>query len=103
MVKANISEIKNKLSHYIRLVKGGQEVEIVDRNTPVARIVGLDFSIDYGENNAFIQGAFEKGFVKIPAHAKKGSEFFTKEMVIKGQVEPLGVLSALIDERSEGR
>jgi prevent-host-death family protein len=41
MLRANITEIKNRLSHYLRLVKGGEEVEIIDRKTPLARIVGI--------------------------------------------------------------
>lgn len=41
MIRASISDAKNRLSHYIRLVRGGEEVEIRDRNTPVARLVHI--------------------------------------------------------------
>jgi len=36
MIRASVSETKNRLSHFIRLVRGGEEVEIMDRDTPVA-------------------------------------------------------------------
>lgn len=39
MIHVRISEVKNRLSHYLRLVRDGEKVEIMDRDTPVARIV----------------------------------------------------------------
>lgn len=39
MRTAKISELKAKLSAHIQFVKNGEEVLILDRNTPVARLV----------------------------------------------------------------
>ena len=39
MIRVGVSEAKNRLSHFIRLVRGREEVEIMDRQTPVLRIV----------------------------------------------------------------
>jgi prevent-host-death family protein len=39
MRTAKISELKAKLSAHIAYVKNGEEVLILDRNTPVARLV----------------------------------------------------------------
>ena len=39
MRTAKISELKAQLSAHIRYVKNGEEVLILDRNTPVARLV----------------------------------------------------------------
>jgi prevent-host-death family protein len=39
MKKVGVAELKAKLSEYLRAVKGGQEVTIVDRNQPVARVL----------------------------------------------------------------
>ncbi len=39
MRTAKISELKAKLSAHIQYVKSGEEVLILDRNTPVARLV----------------------------------------------------------------
>ncbi len=38
MNKATISQLKNHLSAYLRKVRGGQTILIVDRDEPVARI-----------------------------------------------------------------
>jgi prevent-host-death family protein len=39
MKQARIAELKAKLSEYLRAVRGGDEVLVLDRDTPVARIV----------------------------------------------------------------
>jgi prevent-host-death family protein len=39
MRAVNISELKAKLSAHIQLVRDGEEVLVLDRNKPVARIV----------------------------------------------------------------
>lgn len=36
---ANVRELKSRLSHYLRLVKAGESVEIAERGTPIGRIV----------------------------------------------------------------
>jgi len=41
MRTAKISELKAKLSAHIEFVKNGEEVLILDRNTPVARLVAV--------------------------------------------------------------
>ncbi len=49
MRTAKISELKAKLSAHIRYVKNGEEVLILDRNTPVARLVPARPAEEYGE------------------------------------------------------
>ncbi len=41
MKQVSITELKNKLSEYLRLVKKGETIEIVERNVPIARIEGV--------------------------------------------------------------
>ena len=41
MKTANIAELKNRLSDYLRLVENGETVEVAKRNVPFARIVPL--------------------------------------------------------------
>ena len=36
------SELKARLSHYGRVVREGGEVQVLDRGTPVARLLGLE-------------------------------------------------------------
>ena len=42
MKKIGIADLKAHLSEHIRYVRAGHEVTVLDRNTPVARIVPLD-------------------------------------------------------------
>jgi len=40
--RVKISELKNNLSKYLRHVRRGHTVEVLDRDTPVARIVPFE-------------------------------------------------------------
>ena len=42
MTQARISELKNSLSAYLRKVKSGESILVLDRNTPVARLVPIE-------------------------------------------------------------
>ncbi len=42
MMQAKISELKNSLSSYLRKVKSGESILVLDRNTPVARLVPVE-------------------------------------------------------------
>lgn len=39
MTRAGIADLKNNLSRYLAFVRGGGEVAVFDRETPIARIV----------------------------------------------------------------
>jgi len=39
--QVGVRELKNSLSRYLRLVKQGETVEVVERSVPVARIHGV--------------------------------------------------------------
>jgi antitoxin (DNA-binding transcriptional repressor) of toxin-antitoxin stability system len=49
MRTVKISELKAKLSAHIQYVKNGEEVLILDRNTPVARLIAVGPLDDYDE------------------------------------------------------
>lgn len=49
MRTVKISELKAKLSAHIEFVKNGEEVLILDRNKPVARLVSVGPMEDYDE------------------------------------------------------
>lgn len=42
MRSVNIAELKAKLSEYLRHVRSGHELTVLDRSTPVARLVPFD-------------------------------------------------------------
>jgi prevent-host-death family protein len=41
MKQVSVTQLKNQLSRYLRLVKRGECIEILERNTPIARLVGV--------------------------------------------------------------
>ncbi len=41
MRTVNVADLKNGLSKYLREVRGGEEILVKDRNTPIAKIVPL--------------------------------------------------------------
>ncbi len=41
MRRVSVTELKNSLSRYLRLVKQGETVEVLERSVPVARIHGV--------------------------------------------------------------
>jgi prevent-host-death family protein len=100
MIRASVSEAKNRLSHFIRLVRGGEVVEIMDRDTPVARIVHVSKSQGAEKEALWITEAERIGLVTPPSD-KKGfpRDFFDKEKMPAGKK----ILEALLEEREDGR
>ena len=41
MKQARIAELKNNLSRYVARVRAGETITVLDRNTPVARLVPI--------------------------------------------------------------
>ena len=52
MKRARISELKNSLSSYLREVKSGESILVLDRNTPVARLVPIESAPKVEEGRA---------------------------------------------------
>jgi prevent-host-death family protein len=80
MIKARISQLKNKLSYYLKRVQNGEELEILDRDRPVARIV------------------------RISGRERKGAASRLKEMEKEGLVQlGTGELSRLLLTKPPGK
>ncbi len=103
MIRANITEIKNRLSHYIRLVQGGEQIEILDRKTPLARIVGIAASHDAGKDASWVKRMQDLGVVKPPDIRKTESKFTSQKGIVTADGNVCGVLDALLEERDAGR
>ena len=100
MTRASVSEVKNRLSHFIRLVRGGEEIEIMDRGTPVARLVHVAKAGGTEKEPAWLTEAVRLGLITLGAN-REGfpPDFFDKSKMPSGK----GVLQALLEEREEGR
>lgn len=104
MIQVKISELKNRLSYYLRLVRGGEQVEILDRDTPLARIVHVSQTAAQSRETPWIKEVQQMGIVSFPQEKGFTSEFLTKDKsfpsVKKGRP---AVLEALLEERKTGR
>jgi prevent-host-death family protein len=97
MEQVNISTLKDKLSAYIRKVRAGETVLVMDRDQPVAQLMPVSRQETDDERVARL---IAQGVIR-PA---KGppldmDEFLRRRPVVRGA----GVLEALLEERREGR
>ncbi len=101
MIQVSISEIKNRLSYYLKLVRGGQEVEIMNRKTPVARLIHVSRAAPGKAEAPWVKEMEQLGILVSPD--KKGySDEFLAEKNLPAAGKP-GVLDALLEERETGR
>jgi antitoxin (DNA-binding transcriptional repressor) of toxin-antitoxin stability system len=102
MIQATISQVKNRLSHYLRLVRGGEEVQILDRKTPVARLLHVSQVASEGGRAPWIQEVIDMGIVTPPKGRGLAADALRRDR-IPGVRPGSGVLKALIEERESGR
>jgi prevent-host-death family protein len=95
MKTANVVQVKARLSEYLRQVKEGSEVVITERGIPVARIAPLapEEKRSTREERLIRSGAMR------PATAPRTPLGMPKS----GRNAGAAVLTALLDERAEGR
>ena len=95
MEKATISEIKNRLSAYLKKVKAGQSILILDRDQPVARLVRVEREQHPDDRLTRLEraGLIRRATQPVPIKALKVPVAKAKS----------GVLQALMEERREGR
>ena len=95
MEKATISEIKNHLSAYLKKVKAGQSILILDRDQPVARLerVERDEHPDDRLTRLERAGLIRRATRPVPIKTLKAPAPKAKA----------GVLQALVEDRREGR
>ncbi len=93
---ANIADIKNRLSYYLERVKRGETVLVMDRRTPVARIVplGSPAAMEPEERRAWLRNQVEAGVLR-PGHGEAVADIV--EFPPEGR--HVGASAALIRER----
>jgi prevent-host-death family protein len=95
MRTVNISELKNRLTKYLTLVRGGEEIVIHDRNLSVAKLV--PFSAEGGDDQELALVAAGKlrrpkarldvnALLKIPTGSVAGNKAI--QAMIAGRKEP---------------
>ena len=94
MKKAKISELKNRLSYYLRFVRRGQPVLVYDRDRIIARIDPVSGA---GAVSAGDEESGQLSHLRPPSAALPGDW-------LKGRVRVSGdVVGALLAEREAGR
>ena len=67
MRSANIAELRDRLTHYLREVRAGQEIIIRDRQRPIAKIVPLGIDDDSDDAALVAAGLMRKAQQPLPA------------------------------------
>lgn len=86
MRQVRIGELKARLSEYIRAVRRGETIAVLDRETPVAQIVPIR----------------ERATLKI-RHPVPGTPSPNRVPLPKGRRPNLDVMAALLEERQSHR
>lgn len=95
MEKATISQLKNRLSAYLKKVRAGRTILIVDRDQPIARLE----RIEAGSSTDDRISRLEKAGLLRRATRPLDPAFLRRE----GPASRSSVVAALLDERREGR
>lgn len=95
MEKATISELKNSLSAYLKKVRAGHSVLILDRDQPVARIERIETGAAVDDALARLErsGLVRRGREPVPMKLLRQEAPRSRRSVAR----------ALLDERREGR
>lgn len=103
MIQVKISQLKNRLSHYLRLVRGGEQIEIIDRTTPVARIIHVSQAYARSKEAVWVNELQRLGIVSPPETKGFSPSFLSKNTSFpSGKEGSPRVLQALLEERDTG-
>jgi antitoxin (DNA-binding transcriptional repressor) of toxin-antitoxin stability system len=95
MEKASISELKNGLSGYLKKVRAGQTVLILDRDQPVARLERIEPSSEADDPISRLEraGLVRRGRAQVPLKLLRQEPPRSRRSVTR----------AVLEERREGR
>ena len=95
MRQVSISQLKDRLSAYLKKVQAGEVLLVMDRDRPVARIERVDPALD---EEGHYQTLVAAGLVTPPTRP------FTADLVRPVDLgRDAGALDALLEERRDGR
>ena len=95
MERVTISELRNRLSAYLKKVRAGEKVVILDRQTPVARLVRIEAETHPDDRLTRL----ERGGL-----VSRAVQPFPMELIKSGPpASTESVLEALLEERRQAR
>lgn len=95
MEKATISEIKSRLSAYLRKVKAGQAILILDRDQPIARLERVEPATHPGDRLVRLE---RRGLLR-----RATRPVSVTKLSGRAPKSRCSVVEALLEERREGR
>lgn len=97
MIQVNIAELKNRLSHYLRLVRRGTAILVRDRDEIVARLEPVTHSKAGGTDAERLDRLEGRGILR-RGKGKIGRELLSRRPRVRADV-----VRTLLEERAEGR
>jgi prevent-host-death family protein len=91
----NIAELKNQLSKYLNLAKGGEEIIIRNRNVPVAKLVPFSAEEPSDEELSLMAA----GKMRMPTELLNIEEFLR---IPTGKVPGNKAIEVLLKDRAKG-
>ena len=97
-----MSELKNRLSEFLRLVKSGEVISILEHNVPIAQIIGARL-FKGGRNSGALTRLERAGLVSgsKPLEPKSLREFLRRPRLKVS--DEVNLVKCIIDEREEER
>lgn len=84
MQLVGIRELKNRLTHFLSLIKKGEQVVVTDRGNPVAILHSLDQVEVCASPEEKLAGLAKRGFLRLPSREKQ-IDRRTQPVPIKGK------------------
>jgi len=98
MAVAKVSDLKNRLSHYLRLVRGGESVLVTDRDRVIARIEPAgDPAVADDDEGRWLDDLERRGVIR-RGQGKLPRGWLQRRPRLKADV-----VGALLEERQSGR
>ncbi|MBI3073302.1 MAG: hypothetical protein HYY84_14405 [Deltaproteobacteria bacterium] len=102
MISAKIGKLKNELSRYLRHVRSGEPVLILDRDRVIARIDPVRNPAALPDNEERrLEELYRNGTMRRPK-AKWNEKRWKTWLATRPKLKP-DVVKALLDEREDGR
>ena len=98
MLTINISTLKNQLSAVLKKVKRGEEVLVMDRDHPVARLTAVG-ALGANQDEASLISNLEKRGIVVPAKKKMRPRKWIETRLVR--VKGVSAVEALLKEREE--
>ena len=101
MIRVTISEVKNGMSAYLRRVKAGDSVLVMERRTPVARIVPVGIDAGGGKQADSVDEDAKLARLERAGIVVRHGSGSPLDLLGPPLHSGAGVPEALLDERSE--